>query len=205
MSSNMKYLFKSEERFELMKKLLENESNIVLHLWDRLIVDYAKKYDIKVILRGVRAIADFGYEFELAMTNKELYPDIEIVFMPTDPKYFVLRSSAIKEIAKFGGDISTMVPSIVSKALQTKVKGAWQKSTNTVFSFDKRDCEVIMAVPKYKTSKSRSRRRRSINMKLNAPNLIACNTCGNKVVPHRVCPKCGFYKGKQVLNLEEMA
>jgi len=62
-----------------------------------------------------------------------------------------------------------------------------------------------MAVPKIKTSKARTRRRRSINMKLQVPNLVECGTCGNKVMPHRVCPKCGFYKGKQVIDLEEMA
>lgn len=62
-----------------------------------------------------------------------------------------------------------------------------------------------MAVPKIKTSKARSRRRRSINMKLDVPNLVECKACGNKIVPHRVCPKCGSYKGKQVIDLEEMA
>ncbi|HUZ18856.1 MAG TPA: 50S ribosomal protein L32, partial [Spirochaetia bacterium] len=60
-----------------------------------------------------------------------------------------------------------------------------------------------MAVPKYKSSKSRSRRRKTINMRLVAPNLIECGTCGNRIPPHRVCPKCGFYKGKQVLVPEE--
>ncbi|MBC8343718.1 MAG: 50S ribosomal protein L32 [Spirochaetia bacterium] len=61
-----------------------------------------------------------------------------------------------------------------------------------------------MAVPKYKTSKAKSRSRRSINMKLTAPNLVECGTCGNRVLPHRVCPKCGFYRGQQVLNLEDI-
>jgi large subunit ribosomal protein L32 len=61
-----------------------------------------------------------------------------------------------------------------------------------------------MAVPKYKISKSKTRSRRSINMKLTAPNLVECGTCGNKVLPHRVCPKCGFYRGQQVLNLEDI-
>ncbi|MDR3303224.1 MAG: 50S ribosomal protein L32 [Treponema sp.] len=56
-----------------------------------------------------------------------------------------------------------------------------------------------MAVPRYKTSKARTRRRQSINMKLDAPTLIACPTCGNQVIRHRVCPKCGFYRGKQVI------
>lgn len=62
-----------------------------------------------------------------------------------------------------------------------------------------------MAVPKYKHSKARTRRRRSINMKLQVPNLVECGTCGNKVMPHRVCPKCGFYKEMQVFEPEEMA
>jgi len=62
-----------------------------------------------------------------------------------------------------------------------------------------------MAVPKYKTSKSRTRRRKSVNMRLANPKLVECGTCGNRILPHRVCPKCGFYKGKQVLEPEEMA
>ncbi len=62
-----------------------------------------------------------------------------------------------------------------------------------------------MAVPKYKTSKARSRRRRSINMKMGVETLVSCTNCGNKIMRHRVCPKCGFYRGKQVIELEEMA
>lgn len=62
-----------------------------------------------------------------------------------------------------------------------------------------------MAVPKYKTSKARSRRRRSINMKMGVETLVSCANCGNKIMRHRVCPKCGFYRGKQVVELEEMA
>ena len=61
-----------------------------------------------------------------------------------------------------------------------------------------------MAVPKYRTSKARSRRRRSINMKLAVPSLITCSNCGNKVMRHRVCPKCGFYKGNQIIEPESM-
>jgi large subunit ribosomal protein L32 len=59
-----------------------------------------------------------------------------------------------------------------------------------------------MAVPRAKTSKARTRRRQSINMKLSAPNLIECSICGNRVLLHRVCPKCGFYRGKQIINPE---
>ncbi|HHU88954.1 MAG: 50S ribosomal protein L32 [Sphaerochaetaceae bacterium] len=62
-----------------------------------------------------------------------------------------------------------------------------------------------MAVPKYKKSKSKSASRKAANMRLATPTLTVCGTCGNMVVPHRVCPKCGFYRGKQIINLEEMA
>jgi pantetheine-phosphate adenylyltransferase len=109
--------FDEHERFAMMTELLKAYDNVETVLWDRLVVEFAAKNDIKVMLRGVRALADFSYEFELAMTNKELAPELEIMFMPTDPKYFVLRSSAIKEIAVYGGDISTMVPPLVAEAL----------------------------------------------------------------------------------------
>lgn len=62
-----------------------------------------------------------------------------------------------------------------------------------------------MAVPKFKTSQKRSRRRRAENMKTDVPTLVTCSNCGNKKLPHRVCPKCGFYRGKQVLEIEALA
>ena len=114
-------LFSGEERESMLKELLRKYDNVEVRPWDRLIVEFADRHETRVILRGVRALADFGYEFELAMTNKQLNPDLEIMFMPTDPKYFVLRSSAIKEIALYGGDISTMVPPRVADALRTRL------------------------------------------------------------------------------------
>ena len=117
-------LFTPEERLDMMRELLKSYSNVEVNLWYSLIVDYALEHKAKVMLRGVRALADFGYEFELAMTNKELRPELEILFMPTDPKYFVLRSSAIKEIAMYDGDLSTMVPPQVADALRVKLRGS---------------------------------------------------------------------------------
>ncbi len=119
-----KCLFSSQERFEMMSKLLKGYPNVTVSLWDNLVVRFAEDHDIKVMIRGVRALVDFGYEFELAMTNKELSPDVDILFMPTDPKYFVLRSSAIKEIALLDGDISTMVPPEVASALKRRLSGS---------------------------------------------------------------------------------
>ena len=115
------YLFTPEERLGFMTELLKDYQNIHLHLWDSLIVNFTKKMNLHVIIRGVRALADFSYEFELAMTNKMLEPELEILFMPTDPKYFVLRSSAIKEIAMLGGKIAAMVPPLVAEALKSRL------------------------------------------------------------------------------------
>jgi pantetheine-phosphate adenylyltransferase len=118
------YTFTAEERKKMMEALVKDCGNITVAIWDKLIVDYAEKTGAKILIRGVRALADFTYEFELSMVNKGLNPSIETIFMPTDPKYFVLRSSAIKEIASLGGDISPMVPPIVAEALYRKVKGS---------------------------------------------------------------------------------
>ncbi len=124
-----KFLFSREERVHMMEFLLKDYQNVHLRVWDRLIVDFVQQENAKVLLRGVRALSDFSYEFELAMTNKGLNPDIETMFIPTDPKYFVLRSSAIKEIALYGGDVSSMVPGIVAKALKEKLEA--QKATDS--------------------------------------------------------------------------
>ena len=76
---------------------------------------------VVTLLRGVRALSDFEYEFELSMMNKALFPAIETIFLPTDQKYFVLRSSGIKEVAGLGGDVSAMVPEVVAEALAAKL------------------------------------------------------------------------------------
>ncbi len=116
------YTFESDERFELMNALCEPYENVRVYQWDRLIVEFAEKVGARVMIRGVRALSDFEYEFELSMINKGLNPRIETVFMPTDPKYFVLRSSAIKELARLDGDISRMVPEIVAERLKERIK-----------------------------------------------------------------------------------
>ncbi len=120
-NNTKKYLFTAEERYKMISKLVTPYKNVEVTLCEDLVVNFAQKIGVKVIIRGVRALVDFGYEFELAMTNKELNPEIDIIFMPTDPKFFVLRSSAIKEIAAFNGDISRMVPKEVVNELQRKL------------------------------------------------------------------------------------
>jgi pantetheine-phosphate adenylyltransferase len=116
-----KYLFSAKERYALMKQIVAEYENTSVHIWDRLIVDFTKKINATLLLRGVRAIADFGHEFELSMVNRGLDAELETLFMPTDPKYFVLRSSMIKELVLLDGDISSMVPVHVEKALKEKL------------------------------------------------------------------------------------
>lgn len=116
------YTFSADERSDMMRELVREYKNVKVTEWDKLIVDYAEKVGAKIIIRGVRALADFAYEFELSMVNKGLKPGIETIFMPTDPQYFVLRSSAIKEISLFGGDVSSMVPPLVAEALRMKLR-----------------------------------------------------------------------------------
>jgi pantetheine-phosphate adenylyltransferase len=104
------YSFSADERKSMLENMVKPYSNVSVHTWDKLIVTFAEKMGAKVMIRGVRALTDFNYEFELSMLNKGLNPHIETIFMPTDPKYFVLRSTAIRELARLGGDISNMVP-----------------------------------------------------------------------------------------------
>ena len=119
-NNNKKYLFSVEERVNFMKNLTAHWENVTVNTWDSLIVDYARKNNANVFIRGVRNTGDFSYEFDLSLLNKGLASDIETVFLPTEPKYFVLRSSSIKELASFGGDVSAMVPTVVADALKMK-------------------------------------------------------------------------------------
>lgn len=119
-NKSKKYLFTEDERLLMMKELVSSWNNVTVHTSSKLIVDYAHENKASVLLRGVRNFSDFSYEFDLSLLNKGLASDIETVFLPTDPDFFVLRSSSIKELAAFNGDISKMVPPLVEKALKEK-------------------------------------------------------------------------------------
>ena len=115
-------MFTPEERRAMLEELTAGFANVTVHVWQGLVVDFAKKVEARIILRGVRALIDFNYEFELSQMNKALNADIETILIPTNQKYFVLRSSGIKDAARFGGDISAMVPPLVEKALKAKME-----------------------------------------------------------------------------------
>ena len=115
-----KYLFSAEERASMMRELVKDRKNVTVEICGSLIVDFLQKRDIKLLVRGVRGIEDFSYEFELSVMNRTLDPGIETIFLTTDPEFFVIRSSSIKELASFGGNLNGMVPPLVAKALKEK-------------------------------------------------------------------------------------
>ncbi len=115
-------LFTADERVLMLKTLVEPYANVEVHKWDKLIVEYAQKHDAKVLIRGIRNVNDFSYEFELSLVNHNLNPGIETLFIPTETRYVIVKSSSIKELAQFGGDISGMVPPIVCEAVMKKYK-----------------------------------------------------------------------------------
>jgi pantetheine-phosphate adenylyltransferase len=115
-----KYLFSARERMELVSGLVTGYRNVSVVICDSLIVEFMKQREARILVRGVRGVEDFSYEFELSMLNKALNRNIETMFMTTDPEYFVLRSSSIKELASFQGDVSGMVPPVVEQALKVK-------------------------------------------------------------------------------------
>ncbi|MGI5057895.1 pantetheine-phosphate adenylyltransferase [Treponema pectinovorum] len=111
------HLFTADERMMMLKTLVEPYNNVEVHKWDKLIVGYAQNVGAKVLIRGIRNASDFSYEFDLSLMNHNLNSNIETLFMPTETRYVIVKSSSIKELAQFGGDISGMVPPIVCEAV----------------------------------------------------------------------------------------
>lgn len=119
-NKNKSCLFSEEERVSLLKELVKDFPKVSVHSSSSLIVDYAKKTGSNILIRGIRNTVDFSYEFDLSLMNHNLNSEVETLFIPTDQKYLVLKSSSIKELAAFGGDISSMVPETVRLALEKK-------------------------------------------------------------------------------------
>lgn len=116
-----KCMFSAEERKSLLDELTGEFPNVSVHISDGLVVDYAKRNGASVLLRGVRNSIDFSYEFDLSLFNRGLCAEIETLFIPTSQDFLTVKSSAVKEFAAFGGDISGMVPKIVAEAVMRKI------------------------------------------------------------------------------------
>lgn len=116
-------LFTTEERVELMKKALSHIPNVRVESYSGLTVEFAKKVKADVIVRGLRMSSDFEREFEMAMMNKKLAPEVELVCFITNLEYEFVSSSLLKEICKLGGSIEDFVPKHVAAALREKFLG----------------------------------------------------------------------------------
>jgi pantetheine-phosphate adenylyltransferase len=113
-------LFTVEERIQMIQSAIKDEQNAEIDTFDGLLVDYVSKRGANVILRGLRALSDFEYEFQMALMNRKMDRNIQSVFLMTDYKWFYTSSTIIKEAASFGGDVSGLVPDQVNKKLKEK-------------------------------------------------------------------------------------
>jgi len=113
-------LFSLEERIDMIKEVLGNKENIEIDSFNGLLVDYAVSKGANVIVRGMRAMSDFEFEFQLALMNRKLNRDVESVFMMTDYKWLYTSSTIIKEAASLNGNISGLVPPVVCARLKKK-------------------------------------------------------------------------------------
>jgi pantetheine-phosphate adenylyltransferase len=114
------YLFSVEERIEMIKEVVKHYEHVRVDSFAGLLVDYVKNTGANVILRGLRALSDFEYEFQLALINRRLNRDVETVFLMTGYKWFFTSSQIIKEAASLGGSVKGLVPDIVNHKLQEK-------------------------------------------------------------------------------------
>jgi pantetheine-phosphate adenylyltransferase len=115
-----KPLFTLEERIYMIRESVQNGANIEVDTFDGLLVDYVVQKEANVIVRGLRALSDFEYEFQTALMNRKLNREVQSIFLMTDYKWFYTSSTIIKEAASFNGDVSGLVPELVNQKLKQK-------------------------------------------------------------------------------------
>lgn len=109
-NSEKRPMFNIEERMELVRRVTERFGNVEVATTDMLLAEYAKQYEGAVIVKGLRAVSDFDYEFQIALINKKMNPELDTVFLTASEKYTFLSSTAVKEMARYGADLSEFVP-----------------------------------------------------------------------------------------------
>lgn len=114
--------FSVEERLEMLQVALAGMKDVQISQFDGLVVDFAREIGATVLIRGLRAMADFEYEFEMALMNKRLNAEIETLFMMTNQEFFYVSSSRLKELVRFGANVDAWVPPIVAKYLREKLR-----------------------------------------------------------------------------------
>jgi pantetheine-phosphate adenylyltransferase len=113
-------LFTIEERKELIRQSVKGNGNIIVDSFEGLQADYVRKANARFVLRGLRAMSDFEYEFQMASMNRNLNSEMDTIFMMTSKDYFFVSSRTIKEVASFGGSVKGLVPEVVEEALKKK-------------------------------------------------------------------------------------
>ena len=121
-------LFSLEERAQMVRESIDHEPRVEVDAFKGLLVDYCRKRGARVVVRGLRAIADFEYEFQFAHMNRHLAPDVETVFLMTSEESFYVSSSLVKEVASMGGDITRIAPPSVVEAFTKKFNQSSKKS-----------------------------------------------------------------------------
>lgn len=114
-------LFNIDERVELIKRVTRMIPNVEVVSFEGLLIDFMKEYDANVILKGLRAFSDFEYEFQMALMNNKLQPEVETLFMMTSAQYSYLSSTAVKQVAKFRGELKGLVPDMVIPDIINKI------------------------------------------------------------------------------------
>ncbi len=114
-------MFTVDERIEMIREAVGDEPRIEVDSFAGLLVDYCRKKEAQVVLRGLRAVADFEYELQMANMNRHLYEGMETVFLMANDVYFYVSSNIVKEAASLGGDVSALVPPSVSRRLSEKL------------------------------------------------------------------------------------
>jgi len=120
-NKSKKSLFSVEERIDMLASVCTDFGNVRIDAFHGLLVDFCQARDIHAIVKGLRAVSDFDYELQMAQMNSSLAA-VETVFVPTSPEYSFLASSLVKEVATFGGDVSSLVPPLVLEALTTRLE-----------------------------------------------------------------------------------
>jgi pantetheine-phosphate adenylyltransferase len=113
-------LFSLEERLVMAREVFSDCNNVRIDGFDGLLMDYVRAQDARVVLRGLRAVSDFEYEFQMAGMNRSLYPDVETVFLTPAEQYTFISASMVREVARFGGDVSKFVSPSVEARLKEK-------------------------------------------------------------------------------------
>nr|WP_312576042.1 pantetheine-phosphate adenylyltransferase [Sedimentibacter sp.] len=120
-NKSKKHWFTGEERYELVKEAVKDLNNVSVDITEGMVVNYCKKNDINMIVRGLRAVSDYEYELSVSSINRHLYNDLETFFLVASPEYSFISSSIVKEVSEYGGEFRDLVPENVANAILKKI------------------------------------------------------------------------------------